>query len=245
MRARTEIVGRRHIVYDAARFAAAPLELFDPAELRARGLLRGRAAGRGDAWLFRHGGDDYALRHYRRGGWAARLLDDRYPWAPPARTRPGREAALLARLRALGLPVPAPAAWQVAYCGACYRADLITTRIPAAPLGAHLRAQALDAPGWRALGAALRRFHDRQVWHADLSLGNILIAPGPAFHLIDFDRARLRAGRAWKRRNLARLRRSCDKARRADPAFRFRAADFAALLDGYSGSAPRRRSSAA
>ncbi len=238
MRARTEIAGRRHIVYDAARFDAAPLALFDPDSLRASGLLRGRAAGRGAAWLFRHGGDDYALRHYRRGGWAARLLGDRYPWLPPALTRPGREAALLARLRARGLPVPAPAAWQVTYAGACYRADLITTRVPAAPLGAHLRERALGAPGWRALGAALRRFHDCQLWHADLSLGNILIAPGPVFHLIDLDRARLRAGQAWKRRNLARLRRSCDKARRSDPAFRFRGEDFAALLDGYAGSAP-------
>ena len=53
------------------------------------------------------------------------------------------------------------------------------------------------------------------------------------FHLVDFDRARLRRGQRWKVPNLRRLRRSLVKQRGLDPALHFRDGHFRSLLDAY------------
>ena len=45
----------------------------------------------------------------------------------------------------------------------------------ARPLTQILRERALEVAEWEGLGALLRRFHDFQVWHADLNLSNILL----------------------------------------------------------------------
>ena len=227
--------GQGHIVYDPEWLSEAKPELFDPHHLSVQGMLSSFGSGRGTVWLFRHEGKEYALRHYHRGGQVAQFLGDRYLWTGLNRSRPAREAKILRQLAGQGLPVPSPAAWRVMRSGLMYRADLIVTRISRArPLTQIMREQPLTATEWENLGAMLRRFHDLQVWHADLNLSNILLRPPGDFFLIDFDRCRIRFGRLWKQRNLKRLHRSCLKEQAQNPEFHFREQDFDALLEGYA-----------
>lgn len=235
MQQRILVEGQGHIVYDPEWLSEATPELFDPHHLSVQGMLSSFGSGRGTVWLFRHEGKEYALRHYHRGGQVAQFLGDRYLWTGLNRSRPARETKILRQLAGQGLPVPSPAAWRVIRSGLMYRADLIVTRISRArPLTQIMREQPLTATEWENLGAMLRRFHDLQVWHADLNLSNILLRPPGDFFLIDFDRCRIRFGRLWKQRNLKRLHRSCLKEQAQNPEFHFREQDFDALLEGYA-----------
>ena len=227
---------RQYIAYDAELLPGLTPEVFDPQYLRGEGLLAGSEdSPRGRAWVFECGGTAFLLRHYRRGGALAGLLLDRYLRRSRARTRPAREWRILAELRARGLPVPAPAAWRVVRCGPVfYRADFITVLIPGgATLHRSLLERDLPDEGWRRLGATLRRFHDFQIWHPDLTVGNVLVDAEGDFHLVDFDRARRRRGQWWKAANLRRLRRSLRKQQRRNPGLHYRDARFRSLLDAY------------
>ena len=226
-----------HILYDAALLENPGADCFEPAHWRARGALQGAAEGRGAAVFIHAGKQDYVLRHYRRGGMAARLSADCYLWTGLARSRAWREWHLLAELAGRGLPVPRPVAARVQRAGLCYRADILLLRIPAArPLAEMLMEEALPEAGWQALGALLQRFHAAGVFHADLNARNILRDAGGGFHLIDFDRGRLRPPQAnWQQANLARLRRSLDKFARRGQGFHFSGKDWQALLRGYAG----------
>lgn len=232
-----EISGRgRYIAYDAKLLPGLVPEVFEAWYLRAEGLLRGtESSPRGSAWVFELDESYFLLRHYRRGGAMSRLMRDRYLWMSRARTRPAREWRMLSEMRAWGLPVPAPAAWRVERCGpALYRADLITVLIrQCRTLHRFLLEQTLPEEGWRRLGATLRRFHDYQVWHPDLTAENILVDEEGRFHLIDFDRARVRRRQRWKAPNLRRLRRSLVKRLARDPTLHYRDAHFRSLLDAY------------
>lgn len=228
--------GNQYVAYDSELLPRMAPAVFDPEYLRAEGLLRATARSlRGAVWVFELGGNTFLLRHYRRGGAFSRLVRDRYLWLSRAHTRPAREWRMLEAMRARGLPVPEPAAWRVVRCGPLlYRADLITVLIRHCETLHHfLLERELPEEGWRRLGATLRRFHDCQVWHPDLTAGNILVDGEGGFHLVDFDRARLRRGEGWKAPNLRRLRRFLIKQHGLDPTLRYRDAHFRSLRDAY------------
>jgi 3-deoxy-D-manno-octulosonic acid kinase len=212
-------------------------EHFEPLWWRDRGAVVGEAQGRGAALIVRalDGAGSWVLRHYRRGGWVARLTPDRYVWTGLEQTRAWREWRLTARLRELGLPVPEPIAARVIRRGRVYTADLITRLIPEAEtLAAILRSRALPAAAWSRLGAMLRRLHEAGVRHDDINVSNILLRADGSFHMIDFDRAAIVAPGAWRERNLARFHRSLEKHRRlAAGNFAFTPADWNALRSGY------------
>jgi len=149
------------------------------------------------------------LRHYRRGGWMAPLMGDRYLWNGRARSRGFAEFSLLAELGLQGLPVPAPVAARYRRRGPYYTADLITRAIvDASTLAQAVRDGQLDSALAQRIGELVARFHVVGVDHADLNAHNILIGDGQLW-LIDFDRGEIRAtGTAWKLANLARLKRS-------------------------------------
>jgi 3-deoxy-D-manno-octulosonic acid kinase len=224
-----------HIVYDAERLDHPSSELFEPAYWRARSALVGHAGGRGTTWFLCQGAEQWALRHYYRGGLVARLLKDRYLWCGLERTRAWREWHLMAELHRRGLPVPAPVAARVIRYGLSYSADLITQRIPdVEPLSLRLQTVPLPCEDWQRLGYVLRRFHDAGLDHADLNAHNILLGTSRQFWLIDFDKGRLRsAGGYWRTNNLRRLLRSLRKLRRLSPSFRCSESDWDALLSGY------------
>ncbi|HWY95409.1 MAG TPA: 3-deoxy-D-manno-octulosonic acid kinase [Steroidobacteraceae bacterium] len=219
--------------------------LFDPEYWRARGELVTVIGGRGSAWFIASGARQWVLRHFRRGGFIARLSQDGYVWTGEEGVRAFAEWRLLELLARRGLPVPRPVAARYQRTGLRYRCDLITQRIvDAEPLSAALARRALPEPVWRAVGATVARLHGAGVDHADLNAHNILLgmkgdAPGvkDGVTVIDFDRGRLRAQGAWRARNLQRLRRSLAKITRDLPSDRFSEETWGWLMAGYEAAA--------
>jgi 3-deoxy-D-manno-octulosonic acid kinase len=227
------------MLYDASRAGNAELSWLDRDWWARRGEVRASEEGRGAAAFIHADGRRLVLRHYRRGGWAARVSEDRYLWREADATRSFVEWHLLYLMRRAGLPVPVPIA-------ACYRrtgprtysADLLTEQIPAVrSLAARLTAAPLPLTGWIAIGRCLRRFHDDGVCHADLNAHNVLMDDELRVWLIDFDRGRLRRPGLWCDGNLVRLRRSVEKITAALPAEHFSDADWSSLLDAYFAAA--------
>jgi len=186
--------------------------IFDPAYWRHLGRLAPADRGRGCAWFVGDGSRDWVLRHYRRGGFAAKLAADRYVWTGEARVRAFAEWRLLDSLWRRGLPVAQPIAARFRRDRLFYRCDLLTRRVPQArPLSALLGGAAAPDPPWGAIGAAVAALHHAGVDHADLNAHNVLIDARGKICFIDFDRGRLRAHGRWTMRNLRRLHRSVIK----------------------------------
>lgn len=204
---------------------------------RERNLVVGEETGRGAVLFVGSGERTWALRHYRRGGAVARLTADRYLWTGLQRTRAFREWHLLRNLHDEGLPVPNPVAAHVRRTGPTWRGDIITERIAdTRSLAAAMTAGGVDAGTWAAVGATLRRFHDRGVDHADLNAHNVLLDRDMGVFLVDFDRGAVRIGSLWQRRNLNRLHRSLRKIARTS-GVTFGEPEWNRLLQGYRSAA--------
>lgn len=208
---------------DAVAQAAFDPDWFEPEHWRARAATQTTTGGRGSAMFVDTPFGSCALRHYRRGGMAARVFGDRYLWTGPERTRSFAEFRLLQSLRGKKLPVPQPIAARFRRAGPQYRADILTRRVDLAATLAELIGRGkFDAAIASRVGAEIARFHAQGVYHADLNAHNILLTDASVW-LIDFDRGELRhPARAWQLANLARLRRSLLKigaARNGEPAF--------------------------
>jgi 3-deoxy-D-manno-octulosonic acid kinase len=225
-------ISRGGIVYDPARLRNPQAELFTREYWAQRDALVEFTGGRGSVCALRTDSQEWILRHYRRGGFVARISKDRYFWTGIDTTRSVREWRLLAQLHDRGLPVPAPVAARYVRDGMFYRADLITVRLAdARTLTEVIREGALDRAMWRHIGATVGRFHAAGAHHVDLNANNIMLA-GDAVYLIDFDRGRLRERGAWEAEVIARLRRSLDKLKARDPQLHFGESDWQALIDG-------------
>jgi 3-deoxy-D-manno-octulosonic acid kinase len=209
--------------------------VFDLDFWRARRALAAAPGGRGSTWFIRAGDREWVLRHYLRGGFAARLVRDRYWWVGEERVRAFAEYRLLEALLERGLPVPRPVAAGYSRRGPTYRCDLITERIPdAEPMSMALARGPLPEAQWRAVGATVARLHRAGVDHADLNAHNILIDDRGRVSVIDFDRGRLRAPGPWSARNLERLHRSLAKLSRGWPSGRFDAERWRWLVTAYA-----------
>lgn len=224
------------IIYDSSLLSQVTTDLFQPQTFAGVAEIYGQAMGRGEALFFRHAGQNLVLRHFRRGGLVRHLIADCYPGIRASASRSFREWLLLADLYSRGLPVPRPVAASFCPAGLFYRADLITRQVEGVrPLSSLLPEQPA-AELWTALGGTLRRFHDAQVFHADLNAHNILLDPQQQATLIDFDRGALRAGEGWKRTNLDRLLRSLQKLTAGTAAAEATLVGWQHLLDGYGQS---------
>ena len=197
------------------------------------------AGGRGASYRIPIDGRHYVLRRYLRGGLMASLLQDRYLWTGLTHSRPFREQRVLERALDQHLPVPKVAAYQLQRRGLFYRAAIISTYIPnRGTLASWIAEEELPVQQWQALGALIRRLHQAGIDHADLNANNILIDDSMGFHLIDFDKARLRSsGAGWAKGNLQRLLRSLLKiqAQRLSQKldFHFHDEHWQQLLQGY------------
>jgi 3-deoxy-D-manno-octulosonic acid kinase len=208
--------------------------MFDPEFWRTRGELIEVTGGRGSAWFIDSPGRQWALKHFRRGGFIARLSQDQYVWAGEDRVRAFAEWRLLEVLARAGLPVPEPVAARYRRSGLSYRCDLITQRIAdAETVAARLARAAIPEQCWRAVGAAIARLHGFGVDHADLNAHNLLLDTRGAVSVIDFDRGRLRERGSWALGNLRRLRESLVKISAALPEDRFSAQVWEWVLAGY------------
>nr|WP_205730920.1 3-deoxy-D-manno-octulosonic acid kinase [Bordetella hinzii] len=195
------------MLFEARRLSPPDPAVLDPASYGA-GARPVQAGGRQAAWFVQGPGWEGVLRGYRRGGLIARIARQAYVWTGEARTRCFREFRLLARMKAAGLPVPAPLAAAYWREGLAYRAAILVERLPGVrPLAADLAPAACQAAG-RAIAA----MHAAGVWHADLNAYNILLDPEGRAWLIDFDRGRDGGVSAGQRQaNLRRLQRSLVK----------------------------------
>jgi 3-deoxy-D-manno-octulosonic acid kinase len=201
--------------------------------------------GRGAAYGLstRHG--QWVVRHYRRGGAIAGVLEDRYLRLGPPRAM--RELRASAAARSRGVPTPEVVAAVTYPAGAFYRADLATRYVEDSAdlaesvLGAGRASPQQRVEIWRAAGALLRLTLAAGVEHRDLNLRNILIqqrddGPPTAF-LLDLDRARVHeqaVSNAVQSRMIHRLQRSRRKLESAAGA-RTTAAELAVFEEAVRG----------
>ena len=230
----------QHFLYDSDQLSDVDASCFDVELLEQAGRLHGTALGRGTTQFIELNELECVLRHYRRGGWVASLLGDRYWRKELSRTRAWREWHLLAELVARDLPAPMPVAARVVEHGYFYTADLITRHLlNTRPLSLVLQEIALSADQWRAVGDCIRRFHQAGVYHADLNAHNILLGVehnevNGEVYLIDFDKGEMRAPNVgWQLSNLSRLQRSLQKLQDLTDTFYFAENDWGQLVSGW------------
>jgi 3-deoxy-D-manno-octulosonic acid kinase len=209
--------------------------LFEPQYWTRQGRITPVGGGRGAAWYIDRGSEQWVLRHYRRGGFMARVSEDRYLWTGEGRVRAFAEYRLLQELAARGLPVPVPVGARYERRGLWYRCDLITRRIAgAASMSGTLIAAPLGESTWRRVGSTIAQLHAAGVDHADLNAHNILLDTRGGVSIVDFDRGRVRRAGAWAGRNLSRLYRSLAKISAGLPPDRFSSEGWSSLLAGYA-----------
>lgn len=223
------------MLYDASCVDQPDERLFDRDHWRASSAIEELPGGRGTVAFVTAGDDHWVLRHYRRGGFLARVLDDTYLWTGANRTRAYGEWRLLRRLRELGLPVPRPVAARYMRSGPWYRADLITEELPTRlTLAQALAVRPLERGRWTTIGRCIGRMHARGVRHADLNAHNLLLGTGEAVYVIDFDRGGILPRGSWERLVLERLRRSLEKVTCDRPPGRFGDQEWRALTQGVA-----------
>lgn len=219
-------VDARHRAQATARFFAVPA---------AADAVLATGSGRGQAHRLTLADGEGVLRHYRRGGLMARISPDRYWGRRAPDSRAMAEFSLLRRLFAWGLPTPAPLAARQLRRGGRYTADIVVAMIPDTRNLAQCLSEGPVAAGeWRVLGEAIRRLHDRQVFHSDLNCHNLLLDTAGRAWIVDFDKCAVRAGDAWKTQNLERLLRSLRKEQTRRSPFHWDEARWADLMAAYA-----------
>ena len=241
----TAFVGRDSLLFDAGLPEPARPDWFEQAHWQHAGAVALETAGRGSVLVVSFGKQRWVLRHYHRGGFVARFIEDHYLWLGLERTRAFREWRLLRALHDAGLPVPNPIAARVHRTGPIYTADIITTYIPdTRKLSAYLAEDTAPRECWRRIGRMVRAVHDRGVDHPDLTAHNILLDASGGVFLVDFDNAHVRPPGAWQRDGIERLQRSLRKVA-LQTGTEFDAGTWSELVAGYAqGTEPPRDGSA-
>ena len=201
------------ILFDHEYLRQAEISLFSPAHWgdKARPVGEG---GRGGAWFVDAPFGRCVLRHYLRGGLAARFSRAHYLWRGADRSRSFAEFRLMRKLIAQKLPVPRPLAAFYLRDGLRYRAALLMERLEDVRSLADRALVAEHGAPWEEAGRLIARFHRAGLDHADLNAHNILFDSNGRGWLIDFDRGVLRIPAThWRERNLKRLLRSLLKLR--------------------------------
>ena len=228
--------GNAHFRFAESDSQLCEIELFDSTRHSRDADSRTiEAHGRGKVSVFQFRGGTYALRHYRRGGWIRHITTQRFLWLGLSRTRPWREFKLLEQMHELGLPCPRPYACRVQRSGLSVTGSLITHLIPnSMTLAEYLAVKEVTAPEWFEIGRVIRRFHDVNIFHADLNAHNVLIDNEGQVYLLDFDKGEQRShSRTWKFANLKRLQRSIMKCWMKADTFYFSPASWDDLTRGY------------
>lgn len=219
------------ILFDSARLRQAGLRAaepgwFDAAWWGARAQPVG-SGGRGGAWFIDAAPDGSGgvgsggfgpavLRHYLRGGFAARFSRNRHLWRGPGHIRSFDEFRLLRELLRRKLPVPRPIAAIYWREGLFYRAGILLERLLGVRSLADRAATDGSAAPWEEAGRVIARIHRAGLDHADLNAHNLLFEDSGRGWVIDVDRSRLRIpATGWREANLDRLQRSLLKLRGA------------------------------
>jgi 3-deoxy-D-manno-octulosonic acid kinase len=210
--ARILLLPGRALIYDSSLGEPAQPEWFDQPYWQERGAVALETSGRGSVLVVTHGEESWVLRHYHRGGFIARFVEDHYLWLGVERTRAFREWRLLRELHAAGLPVPRPIAAHVSREGVVYTGDILTGYLPdTRKLSAYIADGNVPDDSWERIGRMVRAFHRYGVDHPDLTAHNILLNPAGELFLVDFDNAYLRPPGRWQEAGVERLKRSLRK----------------------------------
>jgi 3-deoxy-D-manno-octulosonic-acid transferase len=133
-------------------------------------------SGRGQAHSLQLGTQAMVLRHYRRGGLVAKISHDLFWRTAVHESRAMREFMLLRLMRSWQLPVPLAVAARHHGRGLFYQADILIGLIPdTLNLAQCLVQRPVQQAEWEAIGRAIRRMHDHQVFHSDLNIHNLLL----------------------------------------------------------------------
>lgn len=149
------------------------------------------------------------VRRCRRGGAIRHLLKDVYFFT----NRPLHELRVHQHLYDQGFAVPEPLGVCWERHGVTFRGAIATREVEGVTLLEYLAAAPVSPEfTLERTGKLIREMHDLGVYHADLQVRNILIAPVHPY-IIDFDKASLtrRLSTMQCARNLLRLRRSFDR----------------------------------
>ena len=224
------------ILYDKAIINQISAERFTPEGWLHAEVLTGslRSGGRGNTMFVGNVPRQFVLRHYRRGGLLGKLVRDTYIFSGEDLTRSFMEWRLLDKLAANNMNVPRPAAARFCRRGTFYTADLITVRIPdVVSLSQYIAAEDRDEAFWQSLGAAIWKFHEAGVYHADMNAYNVQVDKDGDIWMLDFDKGALKSPGPWQQQTLSRLHRSLKKVLDLDPRLHFRAVNWEQLLQGY------------
>ncbi len=193
-----------------------------------------RSGGRGNTMFVGNVPRQFVLRHYQRGGLLGKLVRDTYIFSGEDLTRSFMEWRLLDKLAANNMNVPRPAAARFRRRGTFYTADLITVRIPdVVSLSQYIAVQDRDEAFWQSVGAAIWKFHEAGVYHADMNAYNVQVDKDGDIWMLDFDKGALKSPGPWQQETLSRLHRSLRKVLDLDPRLHFRAVNWEQLLQGY------------
>ncbi len=189
------------------------------------------AGGRGSAWFIERPEQAWVLRQYQRGGLVRKLIRSQYLYTGENRVRSFAEYRLLQLMRVKGLPVPVPVGAMYTLSAGWYSASILLERLNGvSPMGSMV--EELENSDWVSVGCTIRKFHDQNVYHADLNCFNILIGAS-GIYLIDFDKSYINhkasADTDWKQSQLIRLKRSLEKILAGDLEKGWRS-----LLHGYN-----------
>jgi 3-deoxy-D-manno-octulosonic acid kinase len=224
------------ILYDKAIINQISDERFIPEGWLHAEVLTGslRSGGRGNTMFVGNVPRQFVLRHYQRGGLLGKLVRDTYMFSGEDLTRSFMEWRLLDKLAANNMNVPRPAAARFCRRGTFYTADLITVRIPdVVSLSQYIAAEDRDETFWQSVGAAIWKFHEAGVYHADMNAYNVQVDKDGDIWMLDFDKGALKSPGSWQQQTLSRLHRSLKKVLDLDPRLHFRAVNWEQLLQGY------------
>ena len=177
-----------YIQYNPDVFDNFSSKLFNTDYISKEGLIKSEINGRGKTPEIEFEGRRLFLKHYIRGGFAAKISYDKYFFDSIASTRSVKEYNFLNNLFSKDLPVPKPAALQVIINKFTYTADLITCKIEnVGTLHDFIMNSKMNSNLWDALEGTLEKFYNENVYHSDLNSKNVLIDKNNNFHLVDFD----------------------------------------------------------
>ena len=177
-----------YIQYNTDVFNKFSSKLFNTDYISKEGLIKSEINGRGKTPEIEFEGRRLFLKHYIRGGFAAKISYDKYFFDSIASTRSVKEYNFLNNLFSKELPVPKPAALQVIINKFTYTADLITCKIEnVGTLHDFIMNSKMNSNLWDALEGTLEKFYNENVYHSDLNSKNVLIDKNNNFHLVDFD----------------------------------------------------------
>jgi 3-deoxy-D-manno-octulosonic acid kinase len=100
-------------------------------------------------------------------------------------------------------------------------------------LSQYITAEDRDEAFWQSVGAAIWKFHEAGVYHADMNAYNVQVDKDGDIWMLDFDKGALLPPGPWQQETLSRLHRSLKKVLGLDPKLHFRAANWEQLLEGY------------